>query len=220
MSRSAYEADLEQLKIQVEVMGLRVEENLDRMAHVLRTGDEAVAGLALAADDGVDAMNVSLTDRCTKLLARQSPVASDLRLVLSVIRMLSELERVGDLALRVVRLAPDHQLLQASPVTFDILLVMSDTAVESFARASRAWSASSLELATDLSTGVPQMTHLASRLVAELTHLDQPRAAAIAVRSYAAGQALDRITDHCCVIGSRIRYLLTGDPSHLAAEIR
>lgn len=220
MSRAEYEADLGQLKLQVEMMALRVEENLGRMRHVLETGDPATAAAALAADDAVDAMNVSLTDRCTTLMARQQPVAYDLRLLLSVIRMLSELERVGDLSLRVSRLAPDHGLLSASPVTFDILHVMARVATEAFEGAVGAWSTEDLELATSVAAGSPGMSHLVERLVAELLVLDGPQAAAIAVRSYAAGQALDRIADHSCVIGSRVRYLLTGDPSHLAAELR
>ncbi len=68
---------------------------------------------SLVADDEIDAMNVSLTERCYDLLRREAPVASDLRFVVSVLRVLSELERIGDLALRVLKLAPDHQLLAA-----------------------------------------------------------------------------------------------------------
>ena len=45
-------------------------------------------------------MNVSLTERCYDLLGREAPVASDLRFVVSVLRVLGELERIGDLALR------------------------------------------------------------------------------------------------------------------------
>ena len=73
-------------------------------------------------------MSVSLTERCYDLLAREQPVASDLRLVVSVLRVLGEFERVGDLALRVVKLAPEHDLLAANERTFDLLLAMSETA--------------------------------------------------------------------------------------------
>ena len=56
-------------------------------------------------------MNVSLTERCYEVLARENPVASDLRLVVSVVRVTSELERVGDLCLRVVKASIDHERL-------------------------------------------------------------------------------------------------------------
>src|SRR5438105_3671966 len=106
--RLHYSGELEQLRLQTEVMGVRVDENLERMRQVLLTGDLRLAEVALGADDDIDDMNVSLTERCYQILARESPIAGDLRLVVSVIRVISELERVGDLSLRVVKLAPDH----------------------------------------------------------------------------------------------------------------
>src|SRR5687767_9180660 len=107
-------------------MAVRVEEALERMAHVLRSGDADTAAAAVAADDQIDAMLVSLTERCYDLLRRETPVASDLRFVVSVLRMLEELERVGDLALRVVKLTPQHHLLASHAPTFETLVSMAD----------------------------------------------------------------------------------------------
>ena len=104
--RHTFREELDQLRLPVELMGVRVDENLERMRVVLRSGDLAVAHTATEADNEIDAMNVSLTERCYLMLSRESPVASDLRFVVSVLRIVSELERVGDLALRVVKLAP------------------------------------------------------------------------------------------------------------------
>ncbi|MGZ4715427.1 MAG: phosphate signaling complex PhoU family protein [Acidimicrobiales bacterium] len=137
--RVTYGAELEQLRLQVEVMGVLVDQNLERMRQVLETGDPTVAAHALGADDDIDAMNVSLTERCYEVLARENPVASDLRLVVSVIRVSSELERVGDLSLRVVKAGLDHDLLAASPRSFDIAQVMATEAIELFRDAMRAW---------------------------------------------------------------------------------
>ncbi|HEY4376634.1 MAG TPA: PhoU domain-containing protein, partial [Acidimicrobiales bacterium] len=95
--RPGYAAELDQLKLQVEVMAVRVDQNLERMRVVLRNGDLLVADRAVNADDDIDAMSVSLTERCYDLLAREQPVASDLRFVVSVLRVLGEFERVGDL---------------------------------------------------------------------------------------------------------------------------
>jgi phosphate uptake regulator len=50
--------------------------------------------------------------------------------------------------------------------------------------------------------------------------LDGPDAVAVAVKTAYAGRALDRIADHAVIIGARLRYLLTGDPKHLASEVR
>jgi hypothetical protein len=56
--------------------------------------------------------------------------------------------------------------------------------------------------------------------MAELLDLDGPAAVRVAVRTFIVGQAVDRIVDHSAVIGARLRYLITGDPDHLTAEVR
>jgi phosphate transport system protein len=218
--RLNYAAELEQLRLQTEVMGLRVDQNLERMRDVLLTGNPSVAGLALAADDDIDAMNVSLTERCYEVLARETPVASDLRLVVSVVRVTSELERVGDLSLRVVKAGLDHDRMCAEPRAYDIVCVMANEAIDNFRDAVRAWGTEDLDLATRLATG-PRVNDVAyGQLVDCLVHLDGPDAVAVAMVMLVAGQALDRICDHSAVMGSRLRYLITGDPDHLAAEVR
>lgn len=217
--RQAFTAELEQLRLQVELMGVRVDENLERTREVLRTGDVDLARVTVQADDLIDAMNVSLTERCYDLMSRESPVAGDLRFVVSVLRVLSELERIGDLALRVVKLAPDWPLLHGQPATFDILLSMADTAVEQYRTALRAWSAQDLGLAAELADQRP-MEAFTERFSRELLGIEGPDAVLAAVRTLVAGRSLDRIADHAAIIGARIRYLITGDPAHLTAEIR
>ena len=218
--RHHFTEELEQLRLQVELMAVRVDENLERMREVLRTGDAGLAERMIRGDDDIDAMNVSLTERCYELLRREAPVASDLRFVVSVLRVLSELERIGDLALRVAKKAPDHDALLASPVTFDILLAISEDAVDRFRSALRAWAAMDLGLATDVTSPRPTTEVLQERLMLELLRLGGDDAARVAVATFAVGRALERIGDHAAVIGARLRYLITGDPAHLAAEVR
>src|SRR3954451_2449225 len=148
--RIAFTAELEQLRLQVELMAIRVDQNLERMREVLERGDVSLVPVALGADDDIDAMNVSLTERCYDLLAREAPVASDLRFIVSVLRVLSELERIGDLALRVIKLAPDHGLIASNPATYDILRSMADQVIDRYRDALRAWASLALGLATDL----------------------------------------------------------------------
>jgi phosphate transport system protein len=218
--RLSYGAELEQLRLQTEIMGLRVDQNLERMRDVLLTGDPAIAELALAADDDIDAMNVSLTERCYEVLARETPVASDLRLVVSVVRVTSELERVGDLSLRVVKAGLDHERMIADARAYDIVSVMANQAIDMFRDAVRAWGTEDLELATHLATD-PRLTDVAyGQLVDCLVRLDGPESVSVAMLLLLAGQALDRIGDHAAIMGSRLRYLITGNPDHLAAEVR
>ncbi|CAN5704472.1 phosphate signaling complex protein PhoU [soil metagenome] len=218
--RHVFGAELDQLRLQVEVMGVRVDQNLERMRDVLVSGDLGQAERALNADDDIDAMNVSLTERCYDLLVREQPVASDLRFVVSVLRVLSELERVGDLALRVVKLAPEQGYLASSPRTFDIVLTMADQAVEVYRTALAAWAAQDLGVATALAVMSTTMDACNERLTAELLQLKGPDAVRVAMGTLVAGRSLERIADHASIIGARLRYLITGDPDHLATEVR
>ncbi len=218
--RHGFHEELEQLRLQVELMGVRVDENLERMRMVLRTGDEILAATAFAADDDIDAMNVSLTERCYLLLGRESPVASDLRFIVSVVRIISELERVGDLALRVVKLWPEQAVLCGTGVVWDILLTLADEAVELYRTSLRAWSTQDLGLATTLATQGRGLDLYYERLVTELQRLQGVDAVRVAMDALVAGRALERIADHSAIIGARLRYLITGEPAHLAAEVR
>jgi phosphate transport system protein len=218
--RRAFGDELEDLHLQVELMAVRVGEALALMKDVLGLGDPEAARRALDADDEIDEMNASLTERCYELLRREAPVASDLRMVVSVVRVTSELERIGDLALRVVKLAPYHDLLASSPVTFEVLCAMASQAIDRFQLALRAWASTDLELAIQLATAPRSMDVLQERLMAEVMRLEGDNAVRTAVLTFAAGQAVDRIADHAAVIGARLRYLITGDPRHLVAEVR
>lgn len=220
LARANYVEYLNDLRLQVELMGIKVDRNLDRMRTVLAAGDVPDAERALAYDDDIDSTNLSLMERCYELTALQAPVAADLRLVVSVVRVCSEMERVGDLALRVVKIGvADHALLLAHPETFDILTVMADRSTEAFRTALSAWAEQDLIAATRL-VEQDQMDGLSGRLATTFVRMGGRDAPLCAVRAATVGQALDRIGDHARVIGARIRYLVTGDAAHLAAEVR
>lgn len=220
--RTAFHEELDQLRLQVELMGVRVDQNLERMRQVLDHGDAhgVVVAAALAADDEIDAMHLSLLERCYLLMGREAPMASDLRFLVSVVRILSELERVGDLALRVIKLAPDVLELSECGPAWDIVRTLVEVAVDQYRTALRAWSAQDLPLATQLVEHRPRLETFHERMVDELRRLDGPNAVAVAMHLYAAGQAADRIADHAAIIGARLRYLLTGEAAHLVAEVR
>jgi phosphate transport system protein len=219
-TRQGFRGELEQLRLQVELMGIRVDENLTRMGQVLRTANASLVEPALRADDEIDAMNVSLTERCYEVLTLESPVASDLRFIVSVLRITGELERVGDLSLRVIKLADEVPLLRSAGGIWETLLRLVTEAVEQYRTALRAWSAQDLQLATALATRQRTLDHHYEQLVYDLQRYSGPDAVRIAIGLMTAGRAADRIADHAAIIGARLRYLITGEPSHLAAEVR
>lgn len=219
-SRQLYVGELEDLRLQVELMGIKVDRNVERMREVLLHGNERVGALAVAADDDIDDTYIALTNRCYEVMARQAPVATDLRLLVSVVRVTAEFERVGDLALRVVKVTlAGHAELRDTPSIFDILAVMADRGTEAFRTALDGWSSGDLAIVEPI-VASPPLAGLQEQLVASITRLVGPPAPQLAARAVIIGQALDRIGDHARVVAARVRYLLTGDPAHLAAEVR
>lgn len=217
--RSSFAFELEQLKLQVEVMALQVDRALTVSMEVLLEGDLRLADEVVAGDDAIDEMLVSLTERCYDLLCRQTPVASDLRLVVSVLRIVQDLERTGDLCLRIVKLAPDHHLLVANPETFGILRDMAREASQLFELAARAWAAQDLRLGRSLEERDETMDRHNGRLMEAILSMDGPYAVPQAVTTLLAGRALERIADHSVMMGERLRYMLTGDVESLSKEI-
>src|SRR4029450_3226146 len=136
--RTGFREELDQLRLQVELMGVRGDQNLERMREILDHGAEGGTLMAaLAADDEIDAMHVSLMERCYDLLNREQPMAGDLRYLVSVVRILSEFERVGDLALRVIKLGPDRDELAACGPASDIVRTLVDIPLARYRHARR-----------------------------------------------------------------------------------
>ena len=218
--RSGFQGELDQLRLQVEVMAVRVAETLGRMEASLRDGDDVAARVAVASDDDIDAMLVSLTERCYDLLARESPVAGDLRFVVSVLRVLEELERIGDLGLRVVKQTVDRGVLAERPSILARLVAMASLARDLHRSAVDAWTAQDLDVACGLIERSREMDDHYRLLVEELLALDGGDSAHVAIVAVVMGRALGRIADHTVIVGERLRYLLTGDPAYLASEVR
>ena len=99
-------------------------------------------------------------------------------------------------------------------------ITVADEAVEMYRTALRAWAAQDLRLATELATEDRSLDLYYERLMGELKVLEGPDAVSIAMAAFAAGRAIERIADHSAIIGARLRYLITGEPAHLAAEVR
>ncbi len=96
-----FNEDLEHVRNAVLTMGGLVEEQLDRAVKALADADSAL-GLQVAEDDAkVNRMEVSIDEECSRILATRAPTASDLRLIIAIIKTITDLERIGDEAEKV-----------------------------------------------------------------------------------------------------------------------
>lgn len=217
-ARIGFSEELDALRLQVEVMAVRVGDAVSGARSLLDDADPEQAQALLDADDAIDEMHVSLIERCYTILARESPVASDLRLVVSIIRVSHELERIGDLSLRVVKAVDDIPVVAGHPEVFDVLMALADNVLVRYVAVQQGWSAGSMEPLDELERADPFMEY-ADPLVNQLLALQGPDAARVALAAMSIGRSFDRIGDHTQIMASRLRYLVTGDISHLADEV-
>src|SRR5580765_7451357 len=138
-----FDADLEAIRSRVLEMGGLVESQIRRALDALASGERAVADEVIANDHRVNAMEVSLDGDCSQVIVKRQPAANDLRLILAIIKTVTDLERIGDEAQKIARMAKSiHERgtegrgLRAVEVRHaaDIALSMLRRALDAFAR--------------------------------------------------------------------------------------
>ena len=100
-----FDAELEAVRSRVLQMGGMVEEQIVRAVDALASGDIAVLDSVIEDDHRVNAMEVGLDESCSQIIARRQPAASDLRLIMAIIKTITDLERIGDEAEKIARMA-------------------------------------------------------------------------------------------------------------------
>ena len=137
--RERYERELKVLHDEILKMGLKVERALISAMDAMKTGDTDAAETVIAGDKDIDALEARIEELCTLLIAREQPMAGDLRDIMTVLKIASELERMGDHARSLAKrtgLMGSPELAVALPY-FDrmisTVLSMMKQALEAFA---------------------------------------------------------------------------------------
>ncbi len=100
-----FNAELEHIRTQVMIMGGMVEQQLTDAITAMHNQDAELARRVIEGDQKVNMMEVEIDEACVRIIAKRQPTASDLRLVMAIIKAISELERIGDVAEKISRTA-------------------------------------------------------------------------------------------------------------------
>ena len=185
-----------------------IELSMDALSH----SDASLSEAVIAGDDDLDRRNQQIEARVVELIARQQPVASDLRLLISLIQVSLHLERIGDMA---VNVAEATQAATGSPTSPDIVerlgqmsertTAIVDLAVDAFTHRDRA----TCEQLGALDDEIDQLT---GELVAQIvTCRDDEGLLAWAIRMLQVSRYLERAADHAVDVGEQAWFLITGE---------
>lgn len=225
MARESYQQQLQQLTESVCRMGAKVLEGLDLGLRALRESDRALAESLDAWDDQVDEMNLSIEKACTDLLALQQPVAVDLRLITSVFKIITDLERIGDLAVNVGEYGIDVAVFVLLPK--EELLTLGTMAQAMLREAVAAFATRDAERALALIKHDQQLDgrcwELRHRVIARVIDLARQAHTLEEAKDIADDlipvfwsiRDLERVGDHAVNIAGRTLYLVTGKKDFL-----
>jgi phosphate transport system protein len=193
------------LRACVVKMGALSEEILAKAARAVRETDADLAAEVVQDDVAIDQLDVEIDKGILQTLALQAPVAEDLRLVIAIKSMATDLERVGDLALNIARSAA--RLSERAPTDLPPKIEpLEASAADLLRRALDAFQSLDADAARSVMAGDDAVDALQDDLVRELLHQisEQPEIAPQAVDAILIAESLERIADHATNIAEDV----------------
>ena len=207
-----FNAELESLRNQLLAMGGQVEQQLTTALDALLKLDSGVAESIVRNDAEINQMEMTIDDECATIIARRQPTASDLRLVITIIKVNRDLERIGDEAAKVARQAVQLSEGGMSPSSFveirhigALVGVLLRQSLDAFARldVTKAIEVVRGDAEVDKEYG-SAMRSLVTFMV------EDPRNIGAILNEMWALRSLERIGDHACNIAEHVVYLVKG----------
>jgi phosphate transport system protein len=210
--REQYREELQDLTTCMVEMANSVGSAMSKATTALLDADVALADLVIAGDEHIDAVRESIEERCFTLLARQQPVATDLRTITTAMRIVSDLERMGDLAVHVAKLArmrfPEHTVPQE---VRPMVLEAGYVAESLITKAATVITTLDVEAAAALEAEDDLMDTLHRQLFGALLSEDWPHGIETAIDVTLLGRYYERFADHAVSVARRVVYLVTGE---------
>jgi phosphate transport system protein len=210
--RDEYRADLVEVNRMLVSMGEAVRVAMRRATSALLNADQSDAEQVVARDAEIDALYRLVEDKVYDLLARQAPVASDLRVVFTAIHVAADLERMGDLADHVARTALRRIPVCAVPKTLTGIFEEMGTVADHIAeKITVAISTSDIVAASQLDRDDDAMDHLHRALFEQMFDPKWADGTEAAVDSALLGRFYERYADHAVNAGRHVIFLVTGE---------
>jgi phosphate transport system protein len=216
-----YDKELEDIRTRVLAMGGLVERQIAEAVDALVSGDVEKAEEVISGDYRVNAMDVSIDEECTQILARRQPAAGDLRLVMAVIKTIADLERIGDGAERIGRTTIRLSEREKPANIFESIKSLSNHALGMLRDSLDAFARMDTEAALSVAAKDIQVDAQYENILRQLITymMEDPRNISWAVELIWVARALERIGDHACNICEYVIYLVKGkDVRHISLE--
>lgn len=210
--RKTFHQELDAIRDDIVKLAALLTEFIPRGTEVLLNNDLQGAQQLIEDDDILDELAVDIEDRCYHILALKQPMASDLRSIVTAIRLASELERSGDLMVNVAKGARRIYGAQFDPKLRGLIERMSEEAQRLFRLAIDAYVEHNAGLAAALDDMDDQLDALHKDYIQAIfqSHHTGSIDLEAAVQLALIGRYYERIGDHAVNIGTRVQYMVTG----------
>jgi phosphate transport system protein len=207
-----FEEELESVRQRIFEMGRHVDQVLESAGKALLAGDIELGERIIAGDDETDSMEMEIDHLCLEILARRQPVAGDLRLLTSALKLVIDLERIGDLGVsiagRVVELGHEPPL-----VPYEDLMRMMLTAREMLTEAVEALKSQDVAGATRVIAKDEVVDAYYAQIFNDILSRmrESPENLFRATRVQAISKYIERIGDHAANLAERVIFIVTGE---------
>lgn len=211
--REEFQADLNEISRLLVIMAEAVRAALREATTALLTADLEAAEAVMERDFEVDDYYRRIEEKVADTIARQAPVATDLRALITALHVSADLERMGDLASHVAKTASRRHPSPAVPAELrHVFRQMADAADAMAGKIITVMSARNAELAGELDKDDDHMDQLERDLFKILLADDWPYGAETAIDGALLGRFYERYADHAVNTGEHMVYMITGQP--------
>ena len=211
--RKQYDSDLESLKAALVEMGQNAAEAVENALEALCTADTVAAQKIVQGDDRINNMERDIEHRCMTLLLRQQPVASDLRKVSTALKMVTDVERIGDQASDIAELVLHLHAKSTDAVgVLEDILKMGDDVLKMVKRSIAAYVQVDLAVAAEVIAHDDVIDASFARISSEIAQYiaAHPTEAETALDLFMVTKYLERLGDHAVNVAEWVEFLKTG----------